>query len=183
MIDRQQASEALADIDDIVGRVRQSRIYNLSSLMLILWGILVFAGYLLSYLAPRYAGNGWLAVYVAGIVGSFLISAFNRKRTGSGTFDVRMLIAFLLFIAFGIFVSVWLGHFTARQMGTFWPIYFMMAYTIAGLWAGRMFAAMGLSIIALTLIGYFFLGAAFDLWMAFVDGGGLLLAGLWMRRS
>ena len=38
-----------------------------------------------------------------------------------------MLVAFLLFLAFGIFVSVWLGHFTPRQMGTFWPIYFMLA--------------------------------------------------------
>ena len=62
MIDSQQASEALADINDIVRRVRQSRIYNLASLMLIMWGALVFAGYLVSYLAPRYAGYGWFAV-------------------------------------------------------------------------------------------------------------------------
>jgi hypothetical protein len=68
-------------------------------------------------------------------------------------------------------------------MGTFWPIYFMLFYTIAGLWAGWMFAAIGLGIIALTLIGYFYLGSTFDLWMAFVDGGGLVLGGLWMRRS
>jgi hypothetical protein len=26
-------------------------------------------------------------------------------------------------------------------------------------------------------------GDWFDLWMAFVDGGGLMLGGLWMRRS
>jgi hypothetical protein len=183
MIDSQQASEALADIDAIVYRVRQSTIYNLASLMLIMWGALTFAGYLAGYLAPHYAGYGWIAVYVVGTAGSILISPFNRARTGIRTFDVRMLVALLLFIAFGIFVSVWLGHFTARQMGTFWPIYFMMAYTIAGLWAGRMFAAIGLGIIALTLIGYFFVGSAFDLWMAFVDGGGLILGGLWMRRS
>jgi len=30
---------------------------------------------------------------------------------------------------------------------------------------------------------YFLVGDAFDLWMAFVDGGGLILGGLWMRRS
>lgn len=183
MIDRQQASEALADIDDIVGRLRQSRIYNLASLMLIMWGVLTFAGYLTSYLAPRYAGYGWVAVYVLGTIGSILISPINRARTGIRTFDFRILTAFLLFIAFGIFVSVGLGHFTPRQMGTFWPIYFMLAYTIAGLWAGRMFVAIGLGIIALTLFGYFFVGGAFDLWMAFVDGGGLLLGGLWMRRN
>jgi hypothetical protein len=181
MIDRQQASEALAGIDDIVGRLRQSRIYNLASLMLILWGVLVFAGYLVNYLT-RYGGYGWVAVYVVGIAGCVLISVFNRKRTGIRTLDVRMLVAFVLFIVFGIFVSVWLGHFTPRQLGAFWPIYFMMVYTITGLWFGYAFVAIGLGITALTLIGYFFLGSAFDLWMAFVDGGGLVLGGLWMRR-
>ena len=49
--DRQpQAAEALADINEMTRRVRQSRIYNLASLMLIMWGALVFAGYLGSFL-------------------------------------------------------------------------------------------------------------------------------------
>ena len=41
----------------------------------------------------------------------------------------------------------------------------------------------GTTIITLTLIGYFFAGPWFELWMALVNGGGLLLGGLWMRRS
>ena len=44
MIDSKQASEALAEINEMARRVRQSRIYNLASLMLIMWGALVFAG-------------------------------------------------------------------------------------------------------------------------------------------
>ena len=59
----------------------------------------------------------------------------------------------------------------------------MLVYTIAGLWVGHAFVVIGLSITALTLIGYFFIGDTFDLWMAFVNGGGLMLSGLWMRRS
>jgi hypothetical protein len=182
MIDRQQASEALAQIDDIARRVRQSRIYDLASLMLILWGVLVFAGYLVTWLTPRYAGYAWPAAYIAGIAGSAAISASNRARSGVRSFDIRVFAAFLLFIAFGLF-ACWLGHFTPRQLGTFWPVYFMLVYTVAGLWVGPAFVAIGLSIVALTLIGYFLVGDAFDLWMAFVNGGGLLLGGLWMRRS
>jgi hypothetical protein len=181
-IDPQQAASALSDIDSIVRRVRQSTIYHLASLMLVMWGGLTFAGYLLSYMAPRNAGYGWIAVYVVGIAGTVLISGFNKVRSGIRTFDIRMFAAFLLFIAFGIFVA-WLGHFTPRQMGTFWPVYFMLVYTIAGLWVGHAFVAIGLSIIALTLFGYFCIGDSFDLWMAFVNGGGLILGGLWMRRS
>jgi hypothetical protein len=182
-IDAREAASALSDISEIARRVRQSTIYNLASLMLVMWGALVFAGYLATYVSPRHAGYAWFAVYAGGIAGSVVVSASNRARSGIRTFDIRMLAAFLLFIAFGIFASVWLGHFTPRQMGTFWPIYFMLVYTIAGLWVGHAFVAIGLGITALTLAGYFFVGDAFDLWMAFVDGGGLVLGGLWMRRN
>jgi hypothetical protein len=181
MIDSQQASEALAEINEMARRVRQSRIYNLASLMLIVWG--VFAGYLGSFLLPRYAGYIWIAVNVAGVAGSFAISALTYPKSGVRTFDFRMLIAFLLFFAFGFLCTSVLGHFTPRQMGTFWPIYFMLLYIIAGLWFGHAFVAIGLSISALALVGHFWVGDWFDLWMAFVDGGGLMLGGWWMRRS
>jgi uncharacterized membrane protein YeaQ/YmgE (transglycosylase-associated protein family) len=182
-IDPREAASALSDIDSIVQRVRQSRIYNLASLIMIMWGVVVFAGYLNAYLLPRSAGYGWIAVYVAGIVGSVVISASQHARDGVRTFDIRMFVAFVLFVAFGAFCSGVLAHLTPRQMGTFWPIYFMLVYTIAGLWAGQAFVAIGIGITVLTLIGYFFIGDAFDLWMAFVNGGGLMLGGLWMRRS
>jgi hypothetical protein len=183
MIDSQQASEALAEINEMARRVRQSRIYNLASLMLIMWGALVFAGYLGSFWLPRYAGYFWIALNVAGIAGSFAISAVGYPRTGIRTFDFRMLIAFVLFFAFGFLCTSVLGNFTPRQMGAFWPIYFMLLYIIAGLWIGHAFVAIGLGISALALVGYFFVGGWFDLWMAFVDGGGLMLGGLWMRRN
>ena len=183
MIDSQQASEALAEIDEIARRVRQSRVYQLASLMLIMWGALVFAGYLGSFWLPRYAGYFWIVLNVAGVAGSFAISALGFPRTGVRTFDFRMLIALLLFFAFGFLCTIVLGQFTPRQMGAFWPIYFMLLYSIAGLWVGHAFVAIGLGISTLALIGYFYIGDWFDLWMAFVDGGGLLLGGLWMRRS
>jgi hypothetical protein len=183
MIDSQQASEALADINEMTRRVRQSRIYNLASLMLIMWGALVFAGYLGSFLLPRYAGYFWIALNLAGVAGSFAISAIGYPKTGIRTFDFRMLIAFVLFFAFGFLCTSVLGNFTPRQMGAFWPIYFMLLYIIAGLWIGHAFVAIGLAISGLALVGYFFVGGWFDLWMAFVDGGGLMVGGLWMRRN
>jgi hypothetical protein len=181
MIDSREASAALADIDDIVGRVRQSRIYNLASQMMIMWGVLVFAGYLVTYLVPRYAFYGWTAVYVVGIAGWALLSTAIQSQSGVRTFGVKFLLAFAMLFAFGIFCCM-LGQFGPRQISTFWPVYFMMMYSIAGLWFGYAFIGIGLLVSALTLIGYFYAGNAFDLWMAFVNGGGLILGGLWMRR-
>jgi hypothetical protein len=183
MIDRQQAVEALSDIDDVVRRVRQSRLYDLNSRIMVLWGVLVFAGNVATWLWPRYGGYIWITVNVLGVAGMAAISVMNYSRTRIRTFDFRTLVVFVLFFAFGYFCANVLGHFTARQQGTFWPIYFMLFYTIAGLWFGYAFIAIGLGITALTLIGYFFIGEAFPLWIAFVNGGGLVLGGLWMRRN
>jgi hypothetical protein len=183
IIDPSEAASALSDIDDIVSRVRQSRIYDLASQMLIMWGALTFTGYLATWLSPRSTGYAWIAVYMVGIAGTVAISAANRARSGVRTFDLRMFAAFALFIAFGLFCCFVLVRLTPHQLGTFWPIYFMLVYTIAGLWVGQAFVAIGLAITTLTLIGFFFIGEGFDLWMAFVNGGGLMLGGLWMRRN
>ncbi|QWG12471.1 hypothetical protein KMZ29_22640 [Bradyrhizobium sediminis] len=182
MIDSQQASKALAEINEIARRVRQSRIYNLASLLMIMWGGLVLAANVASFAWPRHAGYIWIAANAMGVAGSFAVSAFTYSRTGVRTFDLRMLTAFLLFFAFGVATCA-LGHFGPRELGTFWPIYFMLFYTIAGLWVGVAFVVIGLSISALTLIGYFFVGPWFEPWMAVVNGGGLMLGGLWMRRN
>jgi hypothetical protein len=183
IIDPKEAASALSEIKDIAQRVRQSTIYNLASLMMIMWGALTSAGYLVTYLWPHHAGYAWIAVDAAGLLGSFVLSSLGYSKTRLRSFDVRALLAFLLFAAFGMFASLWLGHFNGRQLSVFWPIYFMLAYTIVGLWVGNAFVAIGLSITVLTLIGYFYVGPWFDLWMAFVNGGGLILGGLWMRRS
>jgi hypothetical protein len=182
-IDPKEAASALSDIDDVVCRVRQSQIYNTASQLMILWGALVFAGNVVTYLTPRYADYAWILVYIVGVAASAAVGVANRARSGVPGLDLRTLAAFLLFFAFGFFCVNVLGHFTPRQMGTFWPIYFMLMYCMAGLWFGYAFIAIGLAVTALTLIGYFFIGVAFPLWMAFVNGGGLILGGLWMRRD
>jgi hypothetical protein len=183
-LDAKQAASALSEIDSIAQRVRQSTIYDIASRIMIMSGVLVFAGNLANWAWPRYGDYIWISINVLNIVGVAVISAFSRRRTGVRAFDLRVLAAFLLFFAFGIFCSGVLGHFTPRQMETFWPIYFMLFYVLAGLWFGYAFVAIGLGITVLTLIGYFFVGGfAFLLWMAFVNGGGLIVGGLWMRRS
>lgn len=183
MIDSKQARDALADIDDIVQRVRQSQLYELASLAALWWGALVFVGNLITWLWPPYAVSAWVVVDALGVGGLVAIRLVNPPRDHAHAFNARVLAVFLLFFAFGYLCTSVLGHFGPRELGTFWPLYFMLFYTMAGLWFGYAFVAIGLGIIALTLIGYFYVGEAFPLWMAFVNGGGLILGGLWMRRN
>ena len=182
MIDSKEASAALSEINDMVQRVRQSRIYDLASQFMVVAGILVVAGNLATFFVPRFAAVIWPAVNVLTVSISAVISIYDHRRTGLLSFDLRIFFVFVLFYAFGMLCTLMLGHFGPREMGTFWPIYFMLFYCIAGLWFGRAFLAIGLAITLLTLIGYFFITSAeFLIWMAVVNGGGLIVSGLWMR--
>jgi|SRR5579859_166892 len=182
MIDRDEASAVLSDIKDMVARVRQSRIYDFASQFIVVAGGFVIAGNLATYVAPRYATYIWVAVNVLTVLISFAIGLAGRRQTGVNAFDSRVLVAFLLFYGFGLLCTGVLGHFGSREIGTFWPTYFMLFYCIAGLWFGRAFIFIGLGITVLTLIGYFFITSdIFLLWMAVVNGGGLIVSGLWMR--
>ena len=182
MIDSKEAAAALSDIDDIVRRVRQSQIYNLASLIMIWWGVLVFAANIATFFWPWYANYIWPAANFGGVAGTVVIGALLRIRTHAGAVGGRLVAAYVLFYAFGYFCCEVLGDFGPRELGAFWPIYFMLFYVLAGLWFGRAFVVLGLAITVLTLIGYFYvLGGAFLLWMAVVNGCGLVLGGLWMR--
>lgn len=183
MIDSKEASAALADIDDIVQRVKQSQLYELASLAAMWWGVLVFAGNVVTWLWPVYAVYAWPAVDIVGVGGLVAIRLLAPSQAHAANFDFRLLLVFVLFFAFGYICTNVLGHFGPRELGAFWPIYFMLFYMLAGLWFGHAFVAIGLGITALTLIGFFTIGEAFPLWMAFVNGGGLILGGLWMRRA
>jgi hypothetical protein len=180
VIDSKEAVEALSDINEMVRRVRQSQTYDSASLIMIVWGVLVFAGNIANYLRPDDGNHIWIAVNVAGALATLAMITF---RTAPHGFDARMLVAYLLFFAFGYLCTKVLGNFTPRQLGAFWPIYFMLFYSIAGMWLGYAFVLIGVGISLLTLIGYFYVGGlTFLLWMAIVNGGGLILGGLWMRR-
>lgn len=173
----------MSDIESLTRRVRQSLLYRRAAAMLMLWGVATFVGYVVTFFAPSAARVVWPAVFVAAIAGSVMVGAMNAQREGVRTFGARMLIAFLVFIAFGCIWSLGIGQFSPRQLGTFWTTYFMLPYLVAGLWFGFGFVVIGSAVTALTLIGYAISGDWFNLWMAVVNGGGLVLGGWWMRRG
>jgi hypothetical protein len=182
VIDSEQASAALDDINDIVRRVRQSQIYQTASLIITIWGVLVFAGYIANYIWPRQGYTIWTIVDLGGLVISVAVGFAINLRSGARNFPIRSLISFLLIGAFGVYCTLLLGHFGPRQMIVFWTLYGMLFYAIAGIWFGYAFIVIVACTTALTLISYYYAGVAFLLWMAVAHGGGLIVGGLWMRR-
>ena len=74
--------------------------------MMMMWGVLVFAGYLVTWLVPHYAVVGWIAVYVIGIGGWGAFSAYNWPKSGVRTFDRKFLYAFAMIVVFGVFCCI-----------------------------------------------------------------------------
>jgi MFS family permease len=179
-IDRDAADAMLAEIAAIARRVRQSAIYRASGLILMFWGGVVVAGNVAGMFAGRWAGYSWAALDLLGVAGTLALLARTREGRALGP---RMVAGVALFAAFGFAWSEVIGRFGPRELDAFWPTLFLFGYALAGLWLGRAFIAIGVGIAALVVAGYCWAGAAFEPYLAAVNGGGLVLCGLWMRRA
>jgi hypothetical protein len=179
-IDPKAAEASLADIDVIVARLKQSTYYRGASTNIIIWGVLVALGYVANHFVPSQARTIWITVNGLGIIVS-LILGLRLYRAGLHIAG-RITMAMLLFFGFGL---AWyqMGNFTIRGTGAFWPSLFMFGYALAGLWLGRVFTWLGVSVALLVLAGYLWVDTGYEIYLAIVDGGGLVLAGLWMRRA
>jgi hypothetical protein len=176
-----EAAAMLADVDSVVAKVKQSRIYRSAALIIMLWGAINLARDGLIALAPGWFGPRWFLVDAIGIAGT--IAILSRGATVGARPPMRTLAAFLLFYAFGWVWANLIGDFGPRQQMAFWPTLFLFGYAVAGLWFGPAFTAIGLGLTALIVAAYFWSGAAFSLSMAVITGGGFILCGLWMRRA
>jgi len=179
-IDVRSAQASLAEIDTVVARLKQSSFYRAASILMVVWGVLVAAGYIACAVLANRAFGIWLIVDGLGIAATLATGLYYR-RVGVA-FDWRIVVAVLLFFAFGAACS-WMGHFGPRELSAFWPILFMFGYALAGLWLGRAFILVGVGVALLIFAGYLWIDRGFELYLAAVDGGGLVIAGLWMRRA
>ena len=180
-ISADEATATLADIDGVVARVKQSTIYRSTSLTFFLWGVVIIIGNCLAMIWPRWAGWTWLAINICAAIATAAI--IRRGSDATMQWPLRFIAAFVLFFIFGWIWCNEIGHFGPRQMDAFWPTLFMLGYTLAGLWFGVAFTALGLVLTALILAGYFWSGEWFSLWLAIFNGGGLILCGVLMRRA
>jgi hypothetical protein len=177
----EEAAAMLADVETIVARVKQSRIYRNAALIIILWGAVDLVRDILIALAPQRFVPRWFFIDLIGVAGTLIL--LRNGASPVSRFPFRILAAFALFYGFGWIWSDLLGQFGPREEMAFWPTLFLFGYALAGLWFGAAFSVIGLGLTALILIGYFSSGEAFILWQAFVTGFGFVLCGLWMRRA
>jgi hypothetical protein len=113
---------------------------------------------------------------VAGLTAGGLITT-RGSAAGLRVFAAITATAF----AFVVGTIAVMAPVSGRQVDAFIPLVVAAGYGLTGIWLGLRFVAAGAAVAALTLGGFFLLPAHFDLWMAAVGGGGLILAGVWFR--
>lgn len=176
-----EAADTLRDINQTEQHSSTLRGYQKSSPYLILWGVIWFIGYGISYARPHWEQNAWPILALIGTIGSFVIGIRSRP-SGKAEGGWRYAATFAAVILFIAALFAVMPPQTPAQVGAFFPILVALFYSLIGIWTyGWRILVTGVVIAALTLIGFFYLPAYFTLWMMVVGGGGLILGGIWLR--
>jgi len=177
-----EADAELAAIDEVVRRVRQSRIYRVAGDIAMMWGGLQFLQFAVTMLLPGQTRDwSWLFVDALGV--ALTLAMLRRAGPPNPARLARALAAFALFYGFGALWAYGLFHFGGRELAVFWRTLFLFGYSLAGLWFGFGFLAIGLALTGLIFAVYLFAGAAFWPLVTVVTGCGYIVCGLWMRRA
>jgi len=179
-ISKEQAKSALQDLQQVGDRSATLYKYTRISPHLILWGCVWMSGYGLSDAFPSQTGLIWLiANSIGAAISIYLARAWFR---GIGQANWRVGYAILSILTFTVATVAILPPHAGRQIAAFIPMVIATTYVLVGIWHGRRLVILGTLTGALTLLGYFLLYSHFNLWMAVVGGGALVLAGAWLKR-
>jgi hypothetical protein len=177
---RADASAALHEVEQAENRSNLLRGYQIASPHLIIWGVIWAVGYTLSYLMPPWTNIVWLTVVPLGVAGDILVS---RGSASGGKRAVAMLqLGTIFMVLFGGTIAVMQPH-DPRQIAAFVPLLVAAGYGIIGVLGSPRMLIIASLVAALTLVGFFAVGAMFLPWMAVVGGGGLVIGGLWLRQA
>ncbi|MFI4933827.1 MAG: hypothetical protein ACHP7N_04360 [Caulobacterales bacterium] len=182
-INKDDAAQALGEIEAAQGRVRQITAYAYSAPFFIIWGVVWLVADTAWQFAPRLYFI-WPPAALIGAVACTVVGFTqppkdyaSRSPSRWRSFATAIALALFLVALFCVITPA-----TMRQMHSAIGLLVGFSYIIGGLWVGGRILALGLVMVALTLIGYFALTTWYPLFMAVVGGGALLLGGFWLRK-
>ena len=176
-----EAAETLSDVEQAGRRSAQAFGYRKASPHLIMWGAIWALGYSGTDQWPMYSNWIWGALLVLGCLGGVAIGRQAAIGKG-GPHAWRMFALFAVILLFVCATYAIMRPTQGAQLAAYPALLTGAVYGAVGLWFGFRYVAAGALVIALTLVGYFFLREHIFLWLAFVGGGALILAGFWFRQ-
>ena len=184
-ISRNEAASALTDIESTAGRSRLLRRYHTAGPILMTWGVIWALGYGgMGLTPPERWGLLWLPLDAVGIVASIILSRRGQPLAGAASGPTWRMSALGLTVA--AFITATYAVFQPTSTDAFIVFPGMVAgmvYAGVGIAAAPRYLWIGAVVFAASLVGYFFFQPWLAFWMAAVGGGGLFIAGLWLRKA
>ncbi|MGD2148631.1 MAG: hypothetical protein PVH41_18190 [Anaerolineae bacterium] len=180
-----EAQEALAAIDVVAHKTRQSIAGSGAYVTLISTGIVWLGGFMATQFLPEgIIPYVWLGLsIVGGTLGTVMgLRAGRRVRSPSAAgMAKRIGLPWLLLVVYGGATIAVLWPMDGTQLTVLVAQFVMVGHMAMGLLFS--FAAVWwvLPITALVLIGYFLVPGWFYLWMSLLGGGGMIALGLYIR--
>ena len=179
-ITRADAQQALADIHKTETRGIDAKSYRAGGSALILWGGVWLAAYTATGLLP--AQDWWIAWVpgnLAGALGTFALYRNKPPGKRSPAYWAIPLAAICLLTALTLIAP---PH-TAQQAEALPALIVAFLYMVLGSIRLPRYIAIGATLFAATLLGFYALPHLFAFWMAAIGGGALALGGVWLRRA
>jgi hypothetical protein len=180
-----EAEEALAAIQRMAQKTRQSVASSGAYIFLIITGTIWLVGFLSNqFLAGAVVAYIWIGVSLLGSLLSVLLGARMRRRvrsTSTASYARRIGITWLLLIFYCIATIAIARPADGKQITMFIILFIMIGQLAMGLLFSFSATWWALPITALALAGYFLLPGIFYLWMAILVGGGMIALGLYIR--
>jgi hypothetical protein len=180
-----EAEEALAAIQTITQKTRQSIASGGTYITLIVTGIVWMIGFMgTQFLSEEISGYLWGGLsIIGGILGTFLGFRLGRRvhSPSTGMIVRRVSLFWLLLIIYGVAAILVARPTDGKQATMLIVLFIMIGYLAMSLLFSFASVWWPLPITALALIGYFLLPDYFYLWMSILGGGGMIVLGLYIR--
>ncbi len=181
-VSRHEAQETLKIIEDVAAQMRKAVAYGGAPYYMILWGAIWSLGFLSShFLVADYQGWNWLTLVALGTAISAYLGFRTRARVRVKT-EVRFMLLWVAVMLYSM-IWMWIARPSSPEQASLLIVTFMMfGYVVIGLWMERVFAWVGLSVTLFGLIVYLLIPEFYNLSMAFLGGGTLMLGGFYILR-
>jgi hypothetical protein len=181
-----EAEEALAAIQNISQKTRQSIASGGTYITLIVTGAVWLIGFICTqFLSREMVAYIWAGLsIIGGTVGTFLgFRTGKRVRSPATAPTVKRVILFWLLLALYGITFIAIAHPADGKQATLFVVMFIMLGQLAmGLLFSFSSVWWAIPVTALALAGYFFLPGIFYLWMGILGGGGMVILGIYIKN-
>lgn len=182
-VSRDDAQEALTSIQEVTIHTRRAIASGSGPYYMILWGIIWFFGFLSDFFIDGMTGGWiWIGLVGVGTILSFFIGIRDSSRVrlkGSKRFSLLPVVI----IVYSLLVVLISQPLSGEQISVIIVLFAMLGYVIMGILIEPVAIWIGIITTALALIGYFLLLPYYNLWMAFLSGGTLIIGGCYILRK